>query len=109
VALLVLACVVRACSVCSRPWHTSAMLLRSFARRSSSIVRVGTDDPRMSKVVVHGGTVYLSGQTASDAGDTVEEQTAGCLRKVDDLLASAGTSKSRTLPRGPRTRPAVSR
>ena len=51
----------------------------------------------MSKVVVHRGVVYLSGQTASDAGTDVAAQTAGCLRKVDELLELAGTSKSRSL------------
>ena len=51
----------------------------------------------MSKVVVHRGVVYLSGQTASDAGDDCASQTAGCLAKVDSLLAEAGTSKSSAL------------
>ena len=74
------------------------MLVRTFSRRcSSSIRRLATDDPRMSKVVVHRGVVYLSGQTASDAGTDVAAQTAGCLRKVDELLELAGTSKSRSL------------
>ena len=73
-------------------------MLRTFSRRcSSSIRRLATDDPRMSKVVVHRGVVYLSGQTASDAGTDVAAQTAGCLRKVDELLELAGTSKSRSL------------
>ena len=72
-------------------------MLRLFARRSSSIVRMGTDDPRMSKIVVHRGTVYTSGQTAMDAGADIETQTAACLAKVDDLLQQAGTSKSRAL------------
>ena len=39
-----------------------------FTRRfGSGITRIGTDDPRMSRIVKHGGTVYLSGQTAGDA------------------------------------------
>ena len=73
-------------------------MLRTFSRRcSSSIRRLATEDPRMSKVVVHRGVVYLSGQTASDAGADVAAQTEGCLRKVDELLELAGTSKSRSL------------
>ena len=72
-------------------------MLRTFARRCSSIRRLGTEDPRMSKVVVHRGVVYLSGQTASDAGEDAASQTAGCLKKVDELLAMAGTSKSQAL------------
>ena len=48
-----------------------------FTRRfGSGITRIGTDDPRMSRIVKHGGTVYLSGQTAGDAGDCITAQTA---------------------------------
>ena len=72
-------------------------MLRVFARRASGIVRIGTEDPRMSKIVVHRGVVYTSGQTAADAGDDVTAQTRACLDKVDKLLAEAGTDKSRAL------------
>ena len=51
----------------------------------------------MSKAVVHNGVVYLSGQTSPNSGDTAAAQTAGCLAKVDELLAEAGTDKSRAL------------
>ena len=51
----------------------------------------------MSKIVCHRGVVYISGQTDSAAGDDIASQTAGCLKKVDELLAMAGTSKSRAL------------
>lgn len=63
---------------------------------SGGITRIGTDDPRMSRVVVHGGIVYISGQTAG-AGDGIAEQTAICLRQVEDLLAQGGTDKARLL------------
>jgi len=76
---------------------TMTRSLRLLARRCSSIVRLGTDDPRMSKVVIHRGVVYTSGQTAADAGDCVEKQTKSCLAKIDALLAEAGTSKSNAL------------
>ena len=76
-----------AVGVARRPW------LLSQAR---GIARLGTDDPRMSRAVVHNGLVYTSGQTAADAGDA-EAQTIECLRKIDELLASAGTDKSRAL------------
>lgn len=64
--------------------------------KTSGITRLGTDDPRMSKIVIHGGVVYTSGQTAADA-EGIEAQTAACLAKVDDLLAQAGTDKSHAL------------
>ena len=69
---------------------------RTFSRFSSSIVRMGTEDPRMSKIVVHRGVVYTSGQTAADHPD-VAKQTQACLDKVDALLEEAGTTKSRAL------------
>ena len=50
----------------------------------------------MSKIVVHNGIVYISGQTDATA-DNIKEQTQNTLKKVDDLLAQAGTSKSNIL------------
>ena len=50
----------------------------------------------MSKIVVHNGIVYISGQTDPTA-DNIKEQTQNTLKKVDDLLAQAGTSKSNIL------------
>jgi enamine deaminase RidA (YjgF/YER057c/UK114 family) len=52
---------------------------------------------RMSQAVVHGNTVYLAGQVATDFNGTIEKQTAEVLAAVDRLLALAGTSKSRVL------------
>lgn len=51
---------------------------------------------RMSKIVKHNGTVYLCGQVGN-AEDSVAEQTAECLRRVDALLAEAGSSRERIL------------
>ena len=73
------------------------------ARRATStvgdnrVVRLQTEDPRMSKIVIHNGVVYTSGQTAGDAGDCVKAQTRATLDKVDALLKEAGTSKSHAL------------
>lgn len=55
---------------------------------------------RISKIVRHGGLVYLCGQTAkgsasADAG--IAEQTAEVLARVDALLAEAGSNRSRIL------------
>src|SRR4029077_596761 len=52
--------------------------------------------PRMSAAVVHGDTVYLAGQVSGDS-DTMKGQTEQVLKKIDGLLASAGTSKSKLL------------
>ncbi|MFK8082371.1 MAG: RidA family protein [Granulosicoccus sp.] len=50
---------------------------------------------RMSQAVVHGNTVYLAGQVAK--GETVTAQTQGILAQIDELLAKAGTDRSRLL------------
>jgi enamine deaminase RidA (YjgF/YER057c/UK114 family) len=61
-----------------------------------TVQRIGTDDPRMSKVVVHNGIVYTSGQTDT-ISPNITGQTKNVLAKIDDLLAQAGTSKSNLL------------
>lgn len=52
--------------------------------------------PRLSQAVVHDKTVYLAGQVAAGA-PTVKGQTEEILRKIDDLLATAGSHKSKLL------------
>lgn len=52
--------------------------------------------PRMSQAVVHGNTVYLAGVVAGDE-PTTKAQTEAILKKIDALLASAGSSKSKLL------------
>ena len=53
--------------------------------------------PRMSQAVVHGDTVYLAGQVANDPSAPVGQQTQEMLAKIDKLLASVGSSKSKLL------------
>jgi enamine deaminase RidA (YjgF/YER057c/UK114 family) len=53
--------------------------------------------PRMSQAVVHGDTVYLAGQVASDPATDVAGQTRQVLAAIDALLAEAGTDKTRIL------------
>jgi enamine deaminase RidA (YjgF/YER057c/UK114 family) len=51
---------------------------------------------RLSKVVVHGDTVYLAGLTADKtSGQSVAAQTQEILAAIDGLLAKAGTDKSK--------------
>src|SRR5262245_62569580 len=51
---------------------------------------------RLSKVVIHGDTVYLAGLTADKtAGQSVGAQTQEILAAIDALLAKAGTDKSK--------------
>ncbi len=59
-----------------------------------SITRMDSNQ-RMSQIVVHGDTVYLAGQVAK--GDSVAAQTTGILDQVDQLLAKAGTDKTKLI------------
>ena len=62
-----------------------------------SINRIQVGD-RMSQAVIHGDTVYLAGQVALSApGASVTDQTKAILSQIDDLLAEAGTDKSKAL------------
>jgi enamine deaminase RidA (YjgF/YER057c/UK114 family) len=49
----------------------------------------------MSRAVVHGDTVYVSGHV--DRGANVTEQTRSILTRIEALLAEAGTNKSHLL------------
>ena len=54
--------------------------------------------PRMSGIVVHNGTVYLSGYVAeTTAGQSVAAQTADILAQIDRALASVDSDKTRLL------------
>ena len=53
-------------------------------------------DTRIHHGVIHNGTVYLTGQVGTP-GTSAEAQMAEVLAKIDDLLAKAGTDKSKIL------------
>lgn len=62
-----------------------------------SLVRIG-DHPLMSDVTVHNGVAYLSGQVALGRTDaSFEDQTLIVFSRIDELLALAGTDRSRLL------------
>lgn len=52
---------------------------------------------RMSQSVVHGNTIYLAGQVASDRSANISVQTEQVLDKIDRLLIEAGSDKSHIL------------
>lgn len=52
---------------------------------------------RMSQAVIHGDTVYLAGQVATDPAADVAGQTRQILGEIDRLLAEAGTDKTKVL------------
>ena len=53
--------------------------------------------PRMSQAVIHGHTVYLAGQVASDPTKDVPGQTREVLDAIDRLLTEAGSDKTKIL------------
>lgn len=61
-----------------------------------SIQRQLTNE-RMSQIVVHNRTVYLSGQVGDDMAAGIEQQTRETLGSIERLLELAGTDKSRIL------------
>jgi enamine deaminase RidA (YjgF/YER057c/UK114 family) len=75
----------------------TAVLARHRAARRI-ITRLGTSDPRGSAIVIRDGLVTISGQVGEislmETSD-ITAQTEQTLRKVEALLAQAGTSKSR--------------
>jgi enamine deaminase RidA (YjgF/YER057c/UK114 family) len=56
-------------------------------------------DERLSKIVEYGNLVFIAGTVADNRGptDSLKAQTEEVLRKIDGLLAAAGTNKSRLL------------
>ena len=51
---------------------------------------------RMSRIVIHGDTIYLCGQVG-EAGASVADQTRQTLEKIEGLLAEAGSDKTKIL------------
>ena len=63
----------------------------------NQITRFGAG-PRMSQAVAYGNLVFLAGQVALRApGASIAEQTADILSKTDELLAEAGSDKSKLI------------
>ncbi|MEH6500681.1 MAG: RidA family protein [Pseudoalteromonas distincta] len=63
-----------------------------------SVQRLHTNQ-RMSQIVIHQNTVYLAGQVAADEdlSKDAEAQTHSTLKAIEQLLAEAGTDKTRIL------------
>ena len=50
-----------------------------------------------SAAVEHGGVLYVAGQVADDLTQGARAQTEQVLKKIDAILAAAGTGKSKIL------------
>ena len=53
--------------------------------------------PRLSDMVIHGGTIYLAGQVADDTSADIGGQTKQVLSAIDKLLTEAGSDKTKIL------------
>lgn len=62
----------------------------------SSIARTNVGK-RLSDMAVHNGVAYLAGQVAEDPSQDITGQTTQILNTIDQLLAAAGTDKTRLL------------
>lgn len=73
-------------------------ILFSEPLREQNIERLDiSNDPRMSDVVIHRDTVYLSGQVPKDFNSDFATQVTQTLEKVDLLLEKSGSSRSQIL------------
>ncbi|MFG0359791.1 RidA family protein [Pseudomonas putida] len=61
------------------------------------IQRFEPNGKRLSHVLVHNGIAYVTGQTPVDRSQDITGQTRQILARIDELLAIAGTDKSRIL------------
>lgn len=61
------------------------------------IDRTAAPEPMMSRCVVYGDWIYLSGFTARDPVNDIKGQTEQILTDVDEYLAKVGSDKSRVL------------
>ena len=62
----------------------------------SKIFRDDTNQ-RMSQIVVHNNTIYLSGQVGDIDSKDVATQTSEVLKKIEKLLLQAGSNKNKIL------------
>lgn len=62
----------------------------------NNIQRIDSN-PKLSRVVVHQGLAWFSGLVAADCSEDICGQTRQVLARLDELLASVGSDKSRLL------------
>lgn len=75
---------------------TNGIAPRAMSGTNANIQRLGPEDPRLSQIVIHNNTVYLSGQVGN-GGPDIKAQTKETCDKIDALLELAGTDKTNLL------------
>jgi enamine deaminase RidA (YjgF/YER057c/UK114 family) len=81
----------RNCSACAPHSDTTSTLEISMDIKRHEPARI------LANAVEHGNTVYLAGIVADDASADVKGQTQQILKRIDGLLATCGTDKTRLL------------
>jgi len=71
--------------------------INSKYRRNEMTIKRYDLCSRMSQAVVHGDTIYLSGQVADDWTAGIKQQTEEILHKIESILHSLGSDKSKLL------------
>ncbi|WP_020186272.1 RidA family protein [Methylopila sp. 73B] len=61
------------------------------------MIKRSVQTPIMHRFVEHAGTIYFGGLIADDVAQGMGEQTADICRKLDKLLAEAGSDKTKLL------------
>jgi len=62
-----------------------------------NVVKRIVTNPRRGRAVIYNGMVFLGGQVADDRTQDIRGQTKQALVKIDNVLAEAGSDKSRLL------------
>src|SRR5690606_35924855 len=62
----------------------------------TQIHRIDTN-ARMSRVIVHGSTVFVGGLTAQDGSQDIKGQTEQVLSRINDYLNQSGTDKDHVI------------
>ena len=63
----------------------------------SESIKRNQPGPSISRMVEYGNLVFVAGTTADDRSASCQGQTEQVLKKIDKLLAEAGSSKSKIL------------
>ena len=63
----------------------------------SESIKRNQPGPSISRAVEYGNLVFVAGTTADDRSASCKGQTEQVLKKIDKLLAEAGSSKSKIL------------
>jgi enamine deaminase RidA (YjgF/YER057c/UK114 family) len=77
--------------------YNNTKYCKRLVKKERSVIRRINTGEVLSQAVVHNNIVYVCGMTATDRTKDVEDQTRQVFKRIDDVLALAGSDKSRIL------------